>query len=89
MHVWEHGIRTKRVGFGEERNLLNIWIWTILLAKKNFAVDKWKQNKPGNLPNPAVWWVSFSGNRTQQEFASVSTEVKAFTFCTELNEDIR
>jgi len=59
------------------------------LAKKAFAVNKRKQSKPGNLHNPAVLWMSFSGNRTQQEFASVSSEVKVFTVCTELNKNIK
>lgn len=81
-------LELKRVGFGGEKHLLNICVWTLLLAKNPFVGDKWKQSKPGNLPNPTVPWVSFLGNRTQQEFANVSTEVKVFVFCTELNEDI-
>lgn len=82
-------LELKRLGFGEERNLLNTCMCTLLLAKNAFAVDESKQSKAGALPNPAVPWVHFSGDKTQQDFARVSTEVKVFTFCPELNSNMR
>lgn len=82
-------LELRRVAFGGERNLLNNCLWSLLLAKTPFPVDGSKQSKAGSLPKPAVPRVSFSGDRTQQDSARVSTEVKVFTFCSELNENTR
>lgn len=81
--MYEYGNTVLEVTFGERKKP------TSLLAKKTFAAGKWKQSKPGNLPNPAVPWVNFSDNRIQQEFTCVSTEVNVYTVCAELNENIR
>lgn len=82
-------LELKRLGFGEERNQLNTCMWTLVLAKNTFAVDESKQSKAGALANPAVPWVRFSGDRTQQDFTKVPTEVNVFTFYPELNNNMR